>query len=62
MWHSRQELAELEDEVFDLDDGEKGTLIFSVCATSRRECDADTFEKLLLVPRRPLRPRAIVRS
>jgi Zn-finger nucleic acid-binding protein len=36
MWLSRQELEELEDEVFDLGDDEKGTLIFSATVTSRK--------------------------
>jgi Zn-finger nucleic acid-binding protein len=36
MWLSRQELEELEDEVFDFGNDEKGTLIFSATATSRK--------------------------
>jgi Zn-finger nucleic acid-binding protein len=36
MWLSRHELEQLEDEVFDLGDDEKGTLIFSATATSRQ--------------------------
>jgi Zn-finger nucleic acid-binding protein len=36
MWLSRQELEELEDEVFDFGDDEKGTLIFSATATDRK--------------------------
>jgi len=36
MWLTRQELEELEDEVFDFGDEEKGTLIFNVTATSRK--------------------------
>lgn len=36
MWLSRQELEELEDEVFDLGDDEKGTLIFSATAADRK--------------------------
>jgi Zn-finger nucleic acid-binding protein len=36
MWLSRQELEELEDEVFDLGDDEKGTLIFSATTTNRK--------------------------
>ena len=35
MWLSRQELEELEDEVFDFGDDKKGTLVFSATATSR---------------------------
>src|SRR3984957_8539962 len=34
MWLTRQELEELEDEVFDFGDDEKGTLIFNATATS----------------------------
>jgi len=36
MWLSRQELEGLEDEAFDFGDDEKGTLIFSATATSRK--------------------------
>lgn len=36
MWLSRQELGQLEDEVFDLGDAEKGTLIFSSTPTTRK--------------------------
>lgn len=36
MWLSRQELEELEDEVFDFGDDEKGTLIFNATATGRK--------------------------
>lgn len=41
MWLNRQELVKLEDEVFDLGDDEKGSLIFSSEATSRKcpECE-----------------------
>lgn len=40
MWLTRQELTELEDEVFDLGDGEKGTLVFEPSEDSRKcpEC------------------------
>ena len=37
MWLSRQELEQLEDEVFDLGDDKKGSLIFSPTATTH-EC------------------------
>jgi Zn-finger nucleic acid-binding protein len=33
MWLSRQELEQLEDEVFDFGDDKKGSLIFSATAT-----------------------------
>jgi Zn-finger nucleic acid-binding protein len=36
MWLNRQELQELEDEAFDLGEDEKGTLIFSATATTRK--------------------------
>jgi Zn-finger nucleic acid-binding protein len=36
MWLSRQELEQLEDEAFDLGEDEKGTLIFSATATTRK--------------------------
>src|SRR5208282_4567762 len=35
MWLSRQELEQLDDEVFDLGDDKKGSLIFSSTATAR---------------------------
>jgi len=40
MWLSRQELEELEDEVFDLGDDKKGSLVFESSATARKcpEC------------------------
>ncbi len=36
MWLTRQELGQLEDEVFDFGDGEKGSLIFASSADTRR--------------------------
>jgi Zn-finger nucleic acid-binding protein len=36
MWLSRQELEELEDEVFGFGDDEKGTLVFNATASSRK--------------------------
>jgi Zn-finger nucleic acid-binding protein len=36
MWLSAQELAELEDEVFDFGDDEKGSLMFGAAPTSRK--------------------------
>ena len=40
MWLSRQELEQLEDEVFDLGDDKKGTLVFESTAAARKcpEC------------------------
>ncbi len=42
MWLEYQELEQLEDEVFDFGDDEKGTLIFSSTATTAKcpECNA----------------------
>jgi Zn-finger nucleic acid-binding protein len=36
MWLSRQELAQLEDEVFDFGDDKKGSLVFSPAATAHK--------------------------
>lgn len=38
MWLTRQELNQLEDEVFDFGDDEKGTLIFDSVTDSARNC------------------------